>query len=462
MKLWVKISLVCTAVLLLIVSGCCALLFIYSRDKIMSVATDSTMAQQENLVRSFSQMINYYGNDDIAPIAKRSLARYCFKQIANETAVLKSDDETLYSNVVFDPAPLFATMGPGQQLTYTGVVDGRNVLVAGSQVTLLTQTYSVFIVRDITDIDMSLSQMLLKYIVVSAAGIAAGAFLVVLLVRLFSRPLKSLGFSARRIAQGEYAERVSVSTKDEIAELAQDFNKMAQAVESNYRALKDMTERQQLFIGSLTHEFKTPLTSVIGHSETLLCTTMPQEVVNDALLHIYEQCRWLERLTQKLLKLITLQESVSLKEASVPALLDALQDHMRETLRKRDMSLNVRCALDTLPMDEDLMLSLLVNLVDNAVKASRDGQAIDISAYDNTLEVVDHGIGIPEEELQRVTEPFYMVDKSRSKKMGGSGLGLALAQKIADAHGARLLFDSEPGRGTRVRIIFHANKIFTS
>ncbi len=461
MKLWMKISLVSTAVLLLIVSVCCALLFVYSRGRIISVATESTEAEQKSLVKSFSQMMSYYGKDDTDPIAKRSLALYCFKQIANNISVLKSDEETLYSNVGFDPESLISTTKMGQK-TYTGVISGRNVLISASREIMLKQAYSVYVIRDITDVYRSLSLMLWKFIAIGVSGIAIGTLLVGILVRFFIKPLKNLELSSRRIAQGEYAERVSVATKDEIGELARDFNRMAQAVESNYGELKNMAQRQQMFIGSLTHEFKTPLTSVIGHSETLLCTSMPTEVVNASLLHIYEQCRWLERLTQKLLKLITLQETASLKEESVPALLDALQEHMRETLRKRDISLNVHCDLETLPMDDDLMLSLLVNLVDNAAKASHDGQTIDINAYGNTLEVVDHGIGIPQEELQHITEPFYMVDKSRSKKLGGSGLGLALAQKIADAHGAELLFDSEPGLGTRVRIMFHDNKSFTS
>ena len=453
MKLWMKISLVCTSILLLIVSICCALLFVYSRERIISVAMESTVAQQEDLARSFSQMVNYYSKDDIAPIAKRSLALYCFKQFANDTSVLKSDGEILYSNVGFDPEPLVSTMDTGRQL-YTGVVNGRALLITASQVTLLKQTYSVFVIRDITEVHRSLSLMLWKFIAIGFAGIAVGTVLVGILVRFFTKPLKSLELSSRRIAQGEYSERVSVPAKDEIAQLALDFNKMAQAVESNYRELKEMTERQQMFIGSLTHEFKTPLTSVIGHSETLLCINMPPDVVNDSLLHIYEQCRWLEHLTQKLLKLITLQEEICIKNESVPALLDTLQGHMRESLNKRHIGLNVNCNIESLPVDGDLLLSLLVNLVDNAAKASNDGQTIDINAYDSTLEIVDHGIGIPEEELQHITEPFYMVDKSRSKKMGGSGLGLALAKEIADAHGAQLLFSSEPGRGTSVKVLF--------
>lgn len=462
MKLWVKITLVCTAVLTLIVSLCCALLFIYSRGRILSEATESTVSQQQNLTRSFSQMVSYYGTADTDAVAMRSLVVYCFKQFAPNAAVLKADEETLYSNVDFDPDTVVPSMEHGQQQTYIGVIGGRNMLIAASQESLLSRDYSVFIIRDITETYRSLSLMLWRFIIIGAIGIAMGTFLVLLFVRYFTKPLKSLELSSRRIAQGEYAERVFVPTKDEIADLAQDFNKMAQAVQSNYQELKEMTERQQLFIGSLTHEFKTPLTSLIGHSETLLCTDMPKDIINNSLLHIHEQCKWLERLTQKLLKLIALQETVVLKEESVPILLETLQDHMSESLRKRGLSLNVKCDVETLRMDFDLMLSLLINLVDNAAKASSEGQTIEIAAYDHCLEVVDYGIGIPQEELQRITEPFYRVDKSRSKKMGGSGLGLALVQKITDVHGASLLFDSVLGRGTCVKIIFHDNKSFTS
>ena len=98
------------------------------------------------------------------------------------------------------------------------------------------------------------------------------------------------------------------------------------------------------------------------------------------------------------------------------------------------------------------MCSALVNLTENACKASSPGQTVILRAYDSTLEVVDNGIGIPQEALGRITEPFYTVDKSRSKKHGGVGLGLALVQEIVRAHGAALEIDSTPGQGTTVRI----------
>ena len=108
------------------------------------------------------------------------------------------------------------------------------------------------------------------------------------------------------------------------------------------------------------------------------------------------------------------------------------------------------------------MKSLLINLIDNASKASKEGQPIFLRAYDNVIEVRDEGRGIPQDEISRLTDPFYMVDPSRSKAKGGSGLGLALAQKIADAHNAQIVIESDVGMGTTVRLLFPLNKTFTT
>lgn len=110
--------------------------------------------------------------------------------------------------------------------------------------------------------------------------------------------------------------------------------------------------------------------------------------------------------------------------------------------------------MGTLLMDFDLMRSALVNLVENARRASSPGETIILSAHDYSIEVIDHGKGIPKEEIPRITEPFYMVDRSRSKLIGGSGLGMALVKKIAEAHGAKLVIESAENRGTTIRLIF--------
>ncbi len=461
MKLWLKTAIICAGVLLLTVGACSTLLLLTSRDRILSISIESAKAEQRDLQESFRQMMTYYERNDLDETTKRSMIQYIFRSFANETSVLISDNETIYSNLSFDPSALLPLTEQNAQKDYEGSVKGTNVLIVGDRINLLTDRYAIYTVRDLTDVYKGISKMIWQFGAISLCCIVAGTTLIVILLIFATRPLKKLGLSVKRIAQGEYSERAQAGTKDEVGELARDFNSMAGAVQAQVEALTELTQRQQIFIGGLTHEFKTPLTSVIGHAETLLYTKMPEESVINSLTHIHEQCRWLERLTQKLLKLITLQEDIQLKEESVQALLDAATESTAETLQKRGITLETECSAETLPMDTDLMLSLLVNLIDNASKASKPGQTIRIAAMDHTIEVQDQGMGIPEAEISRITEPFYMVDKSRSKKLGGAGLGLALVKQIAEAHGAQMMIQSTRGKGTRIRIIFPDNKTFT-
>ncbi len=458
MKLWQKITLICAAVLMLIVGVCGTLMLLLSRNAILKLTLDNVLSAQMNLNTSFIQMVSYYGDNGASPVAKRSMAQYCFTRFAETGAVLVGDGETICSDVTLQPEailPLPDTEAvDGEQQYYTGVVSGRHVVIAGSQTRILGGSYAVYVVRDISAVYEELAAMLVRFIIIGAAGIALGAGLTVILARHAAKPLGRLAQSARRIAKGEYAERAVVAGRDETAVLATDFNAMAEAVQRHIAQLEETAQRQQLFIAGLTHEFKTPLTSVIGHSETLLYTRMAEEAAANSLNHIREQCGWLERLTQKLLALVTLEQDITLKETSVDALLEAVRISTEEAMRQRGVTLKTKCETDFLRMDSDLMRSALVNLAENAAKASAPGQTVLIRAYGNTLAVSDEGSGIPREEIPHITEPFYRVDKSRSKRSGGSGLGLALVQRITDAHRARLEIESAPGAGTTVRIVF--------
>ena len=465
MKLWLKISLICTAVLLLIVCACSVLLLEASRQKIISLAEENAKAEQANLQESFQRMLMLYGNGDLGPVEKRALAQYCFRNLANtsETSVLLSGGDTIYSNLVFNPGDYLPLSQTDLQQSSLKKIGGVNVIIVGGRTDVYSpaEQYDVYYVQDITGVYASISQMAWEFGAVSLVCVLIGVGLIVVLMKYATKPAVKLGQSARRIARGEYAERVTVESGDEIGELALDFNRMAEAVQARVEELRELAQRQQLFIDGLTHEFKTPLTSLVGHAETLLYTKMPEDAAQDSLLTIREQCRWLERLTQKMLRLIALQEDIELKEESVAALLDAAGESVAESFSRRGVGLEISCRADTLPMDSDLMLSLLINLTDNASKASAAGQTVALRAYDRTIEVEDHGIGIPAAEISRITEPFYMVDKSRSRKAGGVGLGMALVKRIADAHGARITIESAPGEGTCVCVIFPDNKTFT-
>lgn len=461
MKLWKKVSLLCSLVLVLVVGACTVLLITQARDEILHLTYQNAEQKQQALVRSFNNMLLYYHEEQDSEAATRSLMKYCFTQYADSEAVLMRSGETIYSSLSLDPSEYLMPEGSDTPQRYTGTVNGRQLLIVGGDARLpYTFTHNleglgciVYIVQDITPVYDQIRSLTLQFFVIGAVCIGLGLVLIALLVRRSLCPLQELQSAAAHIAAGSFSERVKAESDDEVGALAKDFNTMAESVEQRIDELTETAERQRLFIGGVTHEFKTPLTALLLNADSLQNTYLDEEERSAALSRIEHQTRWLERLVQKLLKLITLDQSPELQPVSVLDLLDRVRESTADTLYKRGVSLETDCRAEQLNLDADLMQSVLVNLVDNASKASAEGQTVSLTADETGFAVRDHGCGIPQEEIERITEPFYMVDRSRSKKLGGVGLGLALVKEIVKAHGGRLEIESTVGEGTTARVV---------
>lgn len=221
------------------------------------------------------------------------------------------------------------------------------------------------------------------------------------------------------------------------------------------KPLQAVNETQRQLIGSMSHELKTPLTAIRGYSETLLSVRLSKEQEEKALLYINLESARLSRLSEKMMELTRLYEpecKVALKEIGVETLFAAVEESVGHRLFKKGLSLVLEgdFAGRTKRIDEDLMTSFLINLVNNSVMASKEGGTVYMGADAHSLWVRDEGCGIPKEELDKVRKAFYRVDKSRSRKSGNMGLGLALCEQIAAAHGGRMEILSEFGVGTKV------------
>lgn len=458
MKLWQKTSLICIAVLLVIVTACSAVLLLHSKNSILELTYSHAESKQRSLASSFSEMAVYYLADGDSMAVETSLVNYCFSRFADASSVLMRGEETLCSGVSVDPRALLPLSESeyGAQLTEREI-EGRNVLIVGSLVMVRSTSYAVYVVEDISTTYNSIATMAWTFAAVSLAGILLGAGSIALIMRRSTRPLTALAETARQIAGGDYSMRADVHTGDEIGALAGDFNLMAEAVEARIAELMETAERQRLFIGGVTHEFKTPLTALLLHTRMLRRANMTEEEKDDSLAHIESQCEWLERLVQTLLRIITLDREIERKSCEVDVLFDRVRQNAQKSLADRGVTLATHSGGGTLNCNADLIQSLLINLVDNAAKAY-DADAPDkrvlLTFSGDTIEVRDFGRGIPEQAMERIFEPFYMVDKSRSKKSGGSGLGLALVRKIADAHDAELTVESSVEKGTTVRVHF--------
>lgn len=455
MKLWKKLSLICGGILVLTVSVCTAIQLRQTRDTLYALAADQLHQKYTALSQSFQQMAGLYQEDSDTPAMQRALLHYCFSQLADSGCVLIVDGETVWSEMELQPEKLCPIEKTDEFGEPQVSMAGEDFLLEGGLIRLRIQGYpdcEIYVLSDIRPLKAVLRQMGLRFLAIGAFCILAGLGLIVFSVRGSMKPLQKLQRAAVQIAGGNYDRRVKVSSKDEVGTLALSFNHMADRVRQHVQELTQAAERQRLFTGAVTHEFKTPLTGILLSADSLQNTCMSEEEQQEALSSIVSQGKWLERLVQKLLKLFTLGQELTLETISVPELLESVRESTAEVLIRQGVSLDIQYSTETLRGDRDLLRSALVNLVDNACKASQPGQTVQLTAAARGIQVTDQGTGIPPDALAHVTEPFYMADRSRSKHQGGVGLGLALVQEITAAHGGTLEVESTPGAGTTVRI----------
>lgn len=459
MKLWRKVSLVSVIMVTAALSVLSLLLLTGAGKRNLDYAVQSAVSTHTANAVYFEKAMHDGAGEQISAAAKRSLARYYVSSLADPNIILTAADDVVYNATSIDPALYLPLETQGKRYVITDI--GENtMLIVGDRLSVRGADYSFYRITDVTSVYTDLLALSYRFSRISLLVILCTAALITLLVRTILRPIQRLKESTSLIAAGVYDRRIAVDEQDEVGSLAMDFNVMAQAVENRVEALKEEAERRTLFISALTHELKTPMTSIKGNAETLLMTKMDEEEREAALLQIDADCTRVERLSHKLMQLLVLKRSddIEPKPQSVAELLAMVCDAAKEQLKQRGLALRVENHMQQLKMDKDLLCELLLNLIDNAGKASPRGSVIALRARGNIISVSDSGHGIPPEELHRLTEPFYMVDKARSRKQGGMGLGLALAQEIARLHRAHLAFESEVGKGSTVKVVFEHEK----
>ena len=453
MKLWKKISLLCGIILALTVAACTYIQLIETRNTMVDLTCERLHQKVKTLENGFPQMVNYFGSETDTPTVERSLLEYCFSRLADSSCALIVDGEPVYYKlkIPMEALPAFEeNVGQVHLANSEYFIEGVKLRVnlPGEPECL------IYGMVDITGLDETIRQMGGQFLRIGLEVIAVGLLLIIFVVCRTMKPLQKLQAAASEIADGNYDRRVKVRSKNEVGALAVSFNHMADSVETHVKELRSAAERQRRFTSAVTHEFKTPLTGILLNADSLQNTCMSEEEQAEALYAIQEQGRWLERLVQKLLKLLTLCQEIAPEPVLVPELLEAVREGTAEILGQRGVRLDIQCSMETLRGDRDLLLSALMNLVDNASKASQPGSVVWLTAGGNRIEVADQGSGIPPESLNHVTEPFYTADRSRSKRQGGAGLGLTLVKEIAEAHGGTLEVESTPGIGTIVRMHF--------
>ncbi len=329
----------------------------------------------------------------------------------------------------------------------------------GDELIYLDATYDISGVYAMRDTQLQVYRVLFATVSVVSALISY------LLAFVLTKPLDHLSKTSRKIAQGNLNLRAKVRTGDEMQELAANFNSMADSLVKKIHELEDAMQRQEAFLGSFAHELKTPMTSIIGYADILRSCSMTEDECREAAGYIFSEGQRLESLSLKLLDLLVLRKQDFRLQASSPLqLLEEIAKLMERNQYKYPITMRYRAQEGKCLLEPDLFKSLMMNLIDNAIK-SMDERGGVVSVHIEMLGdgckcvIRDTGRGIPQEEITRITEAFYRVDKSRSRRQGGVGLGLALCHEIVRLHNGTMEFASKPDKGTTVTIILRGGAI---
>jgi len=345
------------------------------------------------------------------------------------------------------------------EMTFVNRGDGYFIYISGR----LPEPFGHFLLDYSLDVTGNIMDMrnIQNVLLISVAifSIIAAFALFFILSHIF-HPLDVVAKASREIADGQFDERIRIKGSGELAQVAYDFNKMAERIEGQIEHLEEEARNKQQFVDNFAHEIRTPLTSIYGYAEYMQRAALDEGDVIESATYIMNEANHMKNIANSLLELATLRDYIPIKkEISVSKLFDDVAGSVYKTMRESKMRMICDNDADVICGQEDLIRSLLINLCTNAFKACTPNKGIirlEAAKKPNgtSISVSDNGSGMLEESLRKITEPFYRPDKSRNRNHGGAGLGLTICKKIAEVHNAEMHIKSVLGEGTTVEIIF--------
>ncbi len=300
-----------------------------------------------------------------------------------------------------------------------------------------------------TVIDLREGFLLDFYILALGIFLVIGAALVLLLILIYG-PLRKITLGAKEYASGNFAYKIPVSSDDELGYLANTLNYMSSEMEKT-------GEFQRKFIANVSHDFRSPLTSIKGYIEAILDGTIPVEMQDRYLRIVLNETQRLNKLTEETLTLNNLDNKgflLNITRFDINQVIKDTAASFEGTCKERKIRLELLLTEDVMKVSADVgrIQQVLYNLLDNAIKFSPTSSSIEIETTVRHeklyISVRDHGVGIPRDSIQEIWKRFYKIDTSRGKDKRGTGLGLSIVQEIIQAHGQKIDVISTEGAGT--------------
>ncbi len=456
MKLALKTTAIAVSLMVLAVFSCCIIILSYVRQTTTENAFSIGGLNHQQFMSEFRNSF-YEKIDTISGRSLKSYMIYTFEHCRGaEEFSIQHNAEAMVNNTGIDSYAALARAQSFELADSQTTLKHRIFQLNNHYYLLIGQTWSyqnadylVSLTRDITSAMNEVNSLAQKMFLITFAVASVTAFLIVVLEYRSFRPLEKLNQGVRRITQRSYGERIILKSNDEIGELARSVNQMAQSIEAQIQMIEATAEERQFLLSALSHEMRTPITTITGYSHALLKAKLTQSEKQEAVEYIDSECRRLERLTSSLSRLVLLQGA---KLRLTPISCRGMEEKLRYLLiplaEKNGIRVDIQSIDETLDAEEELLLSLMTNLFDNARKAH--ATQVDISITATQIRVSDNGRGIPQDQISKIVQPFYKLDEARSSE--GFGLGLTLVQRIADVHHFELIIQSREGAGTTIMV----------
>lgn len=472
MKIWEKIYLVVIVLFLLILNTCNVLIFQSSYQKNVDSVEQAAISYWKHIAFSMGEDLEELEKDETMEwqlfqtyVSNFSNQRSAFELWKGAELRVRSEEGTqvtysaseeklrsVFLNEKSKREKILVAKGQKGQVTILEQQGKKFTCTSG----LLTESgYQLVIYENVTDILTAWERQILTFVLMELAASLIMAVLLYLVMRKFLQPISRISEVTANIAAGDYLCRLEVKGGDELSELARDINQMAEQVRENVKNKEAEARHKQEFIDALSHELRTPLTSVRGYAQLVRNTAVSLDKQREYMDYVVQESGRMIDMTETLRQVILLQhEEMDQEEISLKLLCEQLQETVQWQLTEKRIHWHFQADEGTLTGNRLLTELFFLNLIRNSFHACENEGMISVLLEEEKAVLSDDGIGMTAECQAHIFEPFYREDKSRSRKLGGTGLGMYLCRHIADWHQWRIQIESEKGEGTEITVYF--------
>ncbi|MCZ1264968.1 sensor histidine kinase [Paenibacillus tundrae] len=430
-----------------------------------SYYTESVRLEQEVFLQQNGRKLA----QELASSTGLPIALYDMKGQQVGSSIMSEESADITATLNYALQNKIAYHEQGDTLLYVAPLDGPDGQMGAVRMQYPVQSYHEFYAR-----------ILQLFMWAGIAVVGLSFILGYLFYNRFAVAITRLKKSADSIREGHYITESPVSRKDELGELGQGIYYMSTSIQQNIEAmhaeqqklqlaiekLQALEQQQKQYIGNISHEFKTPLTSIKAYVELLDMYKDDPQLLDDATSNIGKETERLYEMVEKVLHLSALEKydfENQAEDVEVRALLEDACGRMRGKAEKFALNMELTLLPAVIRSDRESLMHIFINLLDNAIKYNVPGGVIRVSnelrmqERQAVIRIFNSGTPIPDEASEKIFEPFYTINKDRARKTGGTGLGLSLVKQFVERQGGTISLlpgDPKHGEGTTFQLVF--------